>query len=301
MKLAEVWEQFGGETTDALRELAGIHADLHPKLAMLENDPDRYRFQSYGQFFKGEQIEPDVMNQLATIANPGFPALLEQLRAQNDQVGHIDTVGEFLARGHSAIVIGPHGDITDPAFVEVGTKIILRENGYPSDTGLIVNKILGHLAYKLSDDGEPTPTVPLMQMGGDVWMTYPPSKRMRAKGLERLVTNTFNKNAKRRITRRLGQGGYALFVAASGETDKPLPEEPDTIELARVQPATASLMAGHIVLPVGVDLTSNTIGFAGNPTTLREPGEIDEMMGGIADWLNINVSQVTGKAYRYAA
>lgn len=300
VRLEKTWQRYGLETTAALRDLAQIHADSHPGLVMLDDNQAIYEPQSYGQFFEDKHLEPSFLTDIATTTNPNFPKMLDQLRKQNDTLGHINILGEFLNRGHSGVVIGPHGDITDPAFIEVAVRALLHENKFQVDAGLIVNKIVGHLAYKLFEGADPLPAVDVMQMVGDVWMTYPPSARMRAKGLERRVTGTFNSYAKRRIDKRMGQGGYLLFLAASGETDKPLTEDPTTIRLAPVQGGTVDIMNSHIVLPVGIDLASSQLGLAGRPRTVGNQDTADEMMHEIAGWLNDNAAPITGKNYRYA-
>ncbi|MDQ2973085.1 MAG: hypothetical protein M3Q79_01215 [bacterium] len=297
-KVAKIWQEHGTQTTEILRSLASNH--VGGRIELLENDQATHPYQGYGQFYEGFNLPLEVITETASSADPNFGSMLDQLRDDNSRSGIISNMGEWLKEGKSGVVLTPHKNITDPGFVEAAVAIVLKEAGYEFRNGLVVSKLLGHLAYKLYDDSPAVPTVPIMQMAGDAWMTFPPSSRMRSSGLERIVTGYFNDFAKWRLSKTMKHGGYLLFLAGSGETDKPDKNNPEIINLARAQDGTLEITDGYMSFGAAVSLETGQMGISTKLERLsKDTGTVHEIMRQNADWLNIHDSPLTGKRYFY--
>ncbi|MDQ3093728.1 MAG: hypothetical protein M3Q70_00940 [bacterium] len=297
-KVAKIWEEHGNRSTEILRDLAGNH--VSGRIELLPDDQDAHPYQGYGQFYPRIELPPGVLTDTASSASSDFKGMLEQLRADNEKLGVISAMGEWLKEGKSGVVLSPHEKIIEPGFIEAAVSIILAEEGYTFKNGLVVSKLLGHLAYKLYDDSPAAPTVPIMQMAGDAWMTFPPSSRMKASGLERVVTGYFNDFAKWRIGRTMKQGGYLLFLAGSGETDKPAPDDTNTIILARAQDGTLEMTDGYMAFGAAANLETGQMGIASTLSRLSKvSGTVHDIMEQNSRWLNERVSPRLGKNYIY--
>ncbi len=294
-----IQRQPGEELVWQLQQWAETHAnESSGQLALLEYEPERYPGQD-GVSVEGDPQSAAVIDSVALVAQPRYGEISTLLKAQEEHTAEVTRIGELLRGGNNVILATNHSDLIDIAVTHAAFYSLLDTLGYEPKTGIIISKMIAFLAYRLGNDMAPAVEV-LKILENETFLSYPRTESANRRGFSRLVpseVNRHNRQMRGRVERRLGEGSLLLAVAASGTTDKPSTEDPDTITMAGIGHGTYSVLSNPrtYVVPVAVWYGSETPVFeiCDVPRPVQSEAEADNAMELISDTLSERVPHKT--------
>lgn len=213
------------------------------RMQVLPYEPGVYPGQD-GFSVEGEPNAAAVVDSIATVAQPRYPELLGLLHEQEEQTSRVSMIGELLNGGNNVILTTNHSDLIDIAIAQAAVYSTLRHQGYEMETSIIISKMVAFLGYKLGEDFAPAAEV-LKLLETETFLSYPKTESTKKHLKDRILPNEIdkhNRDMRRGVIHRLGQGGLLLAMAASGTTDKPKPETPAVMQMGRLGNGTLDLM-----------------------------------------------------------
>lgn len=268
------------------------------RMVLLDADPGRYDAQQLDvHHVAGDPQRAGMVELVATQAAPdSFPQMLETVRApENQQL--IKSMGEILKRGDNVMLVTNHSDLIDIALTYAAVYSRLDEQEYSFQSGMIISKIISRLGYILDAEHPAIPAVDALKLGcNDVMLSFPRTPSMQKSKVFEFVPDHIDRhNRKLRSTirdRQAADEGYLLAVAGSGATDKPRPDQPNTINMTGLTEGTIKMMRDRhtYVVPVAVWLRGEraVMEFC-NLRAVTTPAEGHQVMVDIQDTLNERV------------
>lgn len=280
------------------KEYADASAGQLSELPYRPDDPERYPGQ-VGFSVLGDPQSAAVVDSIANIGHPKYSDIAELLRAQETATHEVSRIGELLRAGNNVILATNHSDLIDIAVTHAAFYSQLDRLGYEMKTGIIISKMISFLAYRLG--GETAPAVGILKLLEDEqFLSYPRTESAKKRGLGKFVpkeVDRHNWRMRNRVQQRLGEGAMLLAIAASGTTDKPRPDNPDTIVMNPIGSGTSKLMQSEktYVVPVavwygGVDPVFEICDI---PRVIESDEMADNVMSKIAETLTARIPDKT--------
>lgn len=229
-----------------LRTWASEHAERSKGImTLLPHDPEEYPAQSPDCVsLPGEPKDVGIIDSIAAIAQPKYGALVEDMRNYDASNLRLDMAAELLEDGNNVIVSTNHGDLVDIAVAHAAVYTELAHRGLEPSTGIIIGKMITYLGYKLGDEFVPCTSV-LEILEHNTFFSYPKTESSRIHLLDRIITpeaERHNKELRKAVGKKLGEGGVLLAMAASGTTDKPISQDPTKIAMGPLGPGTMKIL-----------------------------------------------------------
>jgi hypothetical protein len=113
-------------------QLARPHTDPEDTtLTLLEYNVAKYAAQDpFCYRYAGNPQPTALVDGVAELTEPRFPAMMEELRGDQQALTVIHETGEHLEDNKSVWVITPHGDILDIAYIYKGVVNLLDDQNY---------------------------------------------------------------------------------------------------------------------------------------------------------------------------
>jgi hypothetical protein len=250
-----------------LVKLAQPHiARANGALEVLDYDPDNLSQMHDTYCVPGQVVDIEmldlvgntVMEKLGGTALASFVEQSDELMTDRRR----QLVRKVLQNGQCIYVATTHDNLIDPAMgLGAVTNPLRREKDEQNDfeTGIIVNKMLSVLKYKVGEE-----MIPCMQVLGwlcdRTYLSYPQSESFRNSDAGAVLpeghVGVHNARIKTEVAEWLAKGGVALGVAPSGATHK-WNDEDTECELPEVGKGTGEMMAGDnirvLALIMGLD------------------------------------------------
>ncbi len=243
-----------GLLVDELRHWADDHV-LHSngQLSLLSYDPERYSGQD-GVSVAGSPQPADLVDSVASLAQPKYHEILELLQADEKKTGHVSRIGDLLQAGKNVALVTNHIDLVDIAITHAAFYSQLNRLGYTMKTGIIISKMVAFLAIQLGDKMSPAVEI-LKLLENEQFLSYPRTSSATERGVgsgQHGVTK-HNSDMLQRISQRLGEGSFLLAIAPSGTIDKPNSDKPNEIIMSRMSNGTLRILSDSIyTVPVAV-------------------------------------------------
>lgn len=261
-------------------------------MVVLPHDPETYPAQSPDCIsIHGESREADVIDSIAEAAQPEYHKLKHDLRTDEASRLHVDVAGELINGGNSVILATGHGDLIDIAEAHAGLYTELVRQGSKPRTAIMISKMISYLGFKLGEDF--TPCTDLLKILEDeIFLSYPRTESTKKHLRDRLFppkADRHNKELRKDVRGKLGEGGLLLAMAASGTTDKPINGDPSKILMGPLGHGTMEIMQADrtYVLPAGIWYQNGHTIFRTTdiPRRITEEAEAHRMMQSIAHTL----------------
>jgi hypothetical protein len=282
----------GHEVLTELRELALPHAEASNGLFVpLDVNPDIYEAQSLLTYkVSGKPQGPGMAELVATGVEPRFPELTHKLEELEQKYGEVSRLGEHLKQGQNIILVTNHGDIKDIAYTLAAYYAKLKQHGYENfHSSLVMSKIISFLGINLGEDADPATNI-LKTICDTQYFSFPRTKSIRESKIASRVVDTYNEGARFAMERQLSEGSNLFAMAASGTKDKPLSDDPQTLQLTTIGHGTAKLMMqkDSLVVPVAIWVDDKKILFepCDIPRSVQTEDEAHAVMETIANQLN---------------
>lgn len=248
----------------------------------------------------GSPQPPEVIEAIASGADPRFPEHVDELRDPEGQSAIMDEIGAYIDQGYNVFFVTSHGDITDMAFVMASEQVVLKVKGHAFKAATIVSKAVPCLGAKLDPTQPAVPVVDVLGMECDeILLSWPQSSSMRSSDIPSIVGRHNMASTNSRVQATIDELAEApeplvLTFAGSGTTEKPVPGRPGTYAMGELGAGTARMMArpNTVVVPVALHMHDRT-----KPLTMRfcKPREVpdteaaEQVMYDIRDELNLHV------------
>ncbi len=285
------------------KEYADASGGQLNELPYRPNNPERYPGQ-VGFSVHGNPQSAAVVDSIANIAHPKYGDISELLGAQEATAQVVSRIGELLRAGNNVILATNHSDLIDIAVTHAAFYSQLDRLGYEMKTGIIISKMIAFLAYKLGEDT--TPAVGILKLlENEQFLSYPRTESARKREVGKFVPREIDRHnwrMRNRVQQRLGEGAMLLAIAASGTTDKPRPDDPDTIIMSPIGLGTSKLMQSEktYVVPVAVwyGCADPVFEVCDIPHVIESDEMADNVMSKIAKTLT---TRIPGKTVVYTA
>lgn len=280
--------------------LAQKHAAHDPNLEALPHDTEHYPDQALFPYrIKGSPKSPDEIDYIAGKATADrFPQILDKVAEAEEATGLLKTLGEALDSRQNVMLVTNHGEIADVAIALAGFYSHLKRRGQRASTGIVISRMVSFLGYKIGDETMPATEV-LKYLCDDLYLSFPRTDSMSNTKIPKTLVKMYNKDLRYSIGWQLTKGRHLMAVAASGTTDKPLPDDPDTVVLSRLTEGTIELLTKNaLVVPTAVWMKDGQLVFevCDEPKQFKDGNQAHAAMGSIVDALN---DKVVGKKFIY--
>jgi hypothetical protein len=302
MDFRERFEAYEREVHEELRHLAQPHVEASPLFALLDTNTREFPAQSLAtRQIDGNPQSTGTVEFVAQGIEPRFSAFTDALDAQEESHGEISRLGELLRDNQNIILVTNHGDLKDIAYTLAAYYITLKERGYEFHSSLVMSKILSFIGVDLGNKVDPATNV-LKLICDEQFFSFPRTKTIEESRIASQVVDSYNRSVRKKMVRRLSKGRNLFAIAASGTTDKPLKDDPNTISMGPIGAGTAKLMMvpNSLVVPIAVWITPEQVLFqpCDIPRKVTNFEEADDVMSTIANFLSKNVE---GKNFIYQA
>lgn len=292
---------------DEYEKLVAPHIEAsNGMMQVLEANPAEYPAQEYDRFHvEGDPQHAATVEFIAKTADSRFPKYVEALQSPENKA-LVSTAGEFIKSGGNVILLTNHGSLIDIALAMAGNYCVMDRSGYHPKTGIIISKTISRVGYVLDKEAPPIPASDVLKLlCDDIYLSFPRTESMMKSRIANFLSDdvsSHNRRLRKDIDDKLDDGGYMLAVAGSGATDKPDPNNPETITLGGMSDGMARLMQKKhtLVLPMAVWLHGEEAKyeFCGGFRTIQSNDEAHAAMQSIAEKLN---EIVPDKNFAYTA
>lgn len=276
-----------------LQELAQEHVEKsRGALELLPADPDAYPAQS-AYYLTGDPIDPPLIDNVATVAEPLFPQLKSQL-ISDENGSALGSAGELLAEGKNVVIATNHSQLIDIALAQAAVYEPLKQHAADFSSAIVLGKMISVVSFKLGDQHIPAVDA-IKMLCDDIYISFPRTKSISNSRLaqdygEQMTVH--NKKMSTALVQKLGGGGVLLAVAPSGTTDDKLSQE-SSYTMGVVNKGTADLLRqdNTYVLPMAIWIDADTpvLQTVSEPQKLESRDDVHDMMSSIATTLNERV------------
>lgn len=263
------------------------------RMTVLPHNPDKFPAQHPDCIsVSGLHADIGTINSVAIEAQPVYEKLQKDFNIHDVALARIAMAGELMQDdGNSVILSTNHGDLIDIAVAHAAVHTELVRQNYTPKTGIVISKMVSYLAYNIMDDYIPCVEV-LKILEDDVFLSYPRTESAKLHLRDKIFppeADRHNKELRKLIQHKLGEGGLLLAMAASGTTDKPINGDDSCVVMGALGHGTVDLMqtSKTYTLPVGIWYKGgHTILRAADiPRRIKTHEQADAMMLEIADTL----------------
>ena len=280
-------QRYAAMVPDITEQLARYHTDPEEsKLVLLDNNVSKYAGQDpFCYRYVGNPQPTPLVDGVAEFTEPRFPAMMEELRGDQQVLTVIHETKGHLQDKKSVWVITPHGDILDIAYIYKGVVNLLEDQDYQARRRMaIFSKTLSRVGLAMHPDQEPLDTVGTMGvLCDDIFLTW-----QRTKSAQKIINKLpkgevrrHNESATQEMDDELTEGD-ALAAMAPTATTRMKTNRAGALILPRPGKGTMGLLvkANTLVLPVPAWFKGEKIMVAmpSSPMEISEESQVHEML-----------------------
>jgi len=250
----------------------------------LKVDPETYPAQD-AYFSTGTAQSADFVQTMASIIDPRFGQLIDQVLDSDDAVASYHQLGAHLESGGNVINAVPHGPLLDIGLLHATSYIVLTRLGYTPKMGIVISHGISGRGKRFGADL--VCLADALDWACDkVWYVTPRTANVRDSTYVELVSGeritAQNAVVRADIAGALDEGGFVVTAAPSATSNKIGPGgvqliEPPTLGTIRLMahPTTVVALAAGRVLgakTLGYSLVQDFARLAGNGAELTAQG-----------------------------
>jgi len=310
----EILERHAAQIHEELHLWAAEHARSHPRLVLLDIDPERYRHQQINiHTIQSEPLEPQYIDPVAQKIDSRYD-LIPVDNEENEPAMLL--MGEILDSNQNVVLGTDHMELVDIALLAAKVTSKLRQAGYVFDSAIIVNKMVAYLGINLDDSIVPATDV-LGLAFDETYLSIPntASAKNRMSLPKKVITSYNDLVIRHGIEQRLKKSNRiakAVLLAAAfpGTVNKPLdvrayeelmkelsvkiPREdrPDTLVIGRANTGMLRFTAHALTVVACTQLNGSAedikVHFSNIPKSIRTKVKLDNAMDQITDMQNLS-------------
>lgn len=298
------WKEYVGNVPVVARDLLKDHVEKKDsRISYLPDDPEAYPGQGAMRFWiPGNRQPRKNTDGLAQSAEPRWPGLIEEMKADRESMASIESGIRILQDGKSLWALTFHAeDIIDTIFAQKLVLDLFDEQGYEPDMTITsISKAIAWGQYDLGSLGK-APMLPVVQTAADrVHLPWPNTKSSQ-QALEMLPpseVNSYNKRIADDTNALLRQGKVFGTLSPRART-RAETDDPGVFIGSGVNEGTAKFMVHPdvYVMPVSLwRMSSKLVARCLQPVKLRHIAQVDPLM----QWFAYDLSDlVTDKTFIY--
>jgi len=309
----EILDRYVDKMHRQLHTWAEEHTASHPRLVLLDIDPEKYPHQHTGiHTIKSTPLEPQYLDPIAQDIDNRYDYIPVD-SPENEPA--MELIGEILDSRQNIVLGTDHMELVDIALLATKVNSQLHRAGYMFDSAIIVNKMIAYLGVDMQGSIM-TATEVLGQAFDEIYLSIPhtSSAKGRMSLPKNVITNYNDLVIRHGIEQRLKKShriGKAVLLAAAfpGTVNKELDvstyekikdpsvaiewaDRPKTLVIGRANTGMLRFTAHALSVVACSQLDGPAkdiqVHFSRDPLSIRTKEKLDKAMGLITEMQNLS-------------